>query len=118
VGTANVLRGQVKEGRAALGPLAVSVPAHVPDGSSVHAIVRPHDVRISKSETPGPRAVGHIRRLARLGAYVKIDLDVATGEQVTVQLDRREFDAMALAEGDAVVIDLDEARIFVEDYAI
>ena len=33
-------------------------------------------------------------------------------------LSRREFEAMALSEGDAVVNDLDQARIFVEDYAI
>jgi sulfate transport system ATP-binding protein len=115
VGTANVLEGEVKAG---LGPLAISVPSHVPDGSNVRAIVRPHEVRISKSDSPGHRAVGRIRRIARLGAYVKLDLDAATGELVTVQLSRREFDAMALGEGDAVVIDLDEARVFVEDYAI
>jgi sulfate transport system ATP-binding protein len=118
VGTANVLHGEAKAGRAALGPLAVAVPDGVPDGSNVRAIVRPHDVRISKSDSPGHRAVGRVRRIARLGAHVKLDLIVPTGELVTVQLARREFDAMAIADGDAVVIDLDEARVFVEDYAI
>jgi sulfate transport system ATP-binding protein len=118
LGTANVLRGEVREGRAALGPLAISVPAHVPDGSNVRAIVRPHDVRISKSESPGKSAVARVQRIARLGASVKIDLAVPTGELVAVQMSRREFDTMALREGDSVVIDLDQARIFVEDYAI
>jgi sulfate transport system ATP-binding protein len=119
LGTANVLRGEVRGGQAAVGPLAIAVPAHVPDGSNVRAIVRPHDVRITKSTAPQPRgAIGRVSRVVRLGASVKLDLAVATGELVAVQLSRREFDAMALAEGDAVVIDLDQARIFVEDYAI
>jgi sulfate transport system ATP-binding protein len=62
--------------------------------------------------------VGRVRRIARLGAYVKLDLEIATGEVVTVQLTRKEFEEMKLADGDAVVIDLDEARVFVDDYAI
>jgi molybdopterin-binding protein len=49
---------------------------------------------------------------------VKLDLEIASGEVVTVQLTRREFEEMKLSDGDAVVIDLDEARVFVDDYAI
>jgi sulfate transport system ATP-binding protein len=118
VGTANVLRGQVKNGRASVGAMAIAVPDDIPEGSNVRAIVRPHDVRITKGEAPGHKAVGRVRRTARLGAYVKLDLEIASGEVVTVQLTRREFDEMKLSEGDAVVIDLDEARVFVDDYAI
>jgi sulfate transport system ATP-binding protein len=118
VGTANVLKGQVKDGRASVGAMAIAVPENIPEGSNVRAIVRPHDVRITKGEAPGHKTVGRVRRIARLGAYVKLDLGVASGELVTVQLTRREFEEMKLAEGDAVVIDLDEARVFVDDYAI
>jgi sulfate transport system ATP-binding protein len=118
VGTANVLRGQVQGGRASVGSMAIAVPHDIPDGSNVRAIVRPHDVRITKGEAPGSKAVGRVGRIARLGAYVKLDLQIATGEVVTVQLTRREFEEMNLADGDAVVIDLDEARVFVDDYAI
>jgi sulfate transport system ATP-binding protein len=120
VGTANVLTGQVKDGRASVGAMAIAVPGDIPEGSNVRAIVRPHDVRITKGEpvTGGHKAVGRVRRTARLGAYVKLDLEIATGELVTVRLTRKEFEEMKLADGDAVVIDLDEARIFVDDYAI
>jgi sulfate transport system ATP-binding protein len=118
VGTANVLKGQVRDGRASVGNMAIAVPENIPEGSNVRAIVRPHDVRITKGDAPGHKAVGRVRRIARLGAYVKLDLEVATGEVVTVQLGRREFDEMKLSDGDAVVIDLDDARVFVDDYAI
>jgi sulfate transport system ATP-binding protein len=119
LGTANVLRGEVREGRASVGPLAFAVPAHFPDGSNVRAIVRPHDVRISKGTVaPSRGTLGRVSRVVRLGGSVKLDLAVHTGDLVAVQLTRREFEAMALSEGDAVVIDLEQARIFVEDYAI
>jgi sulfate transport system ATP-binding protein len=120
VGTANVLKAQVKDGRASVGAMAIAVPDGIPEGSNVRAIVRPHDVRITKGEplVAGHKAVGRVRRIARLGAYVKLDLEIPSGELVTVQLTRRELEDMKLAEGDAVVIDLDEARVFVDDYAI
>jgi sulfate transport system ATP-binding protein len=118
VGTANVLTGQVKDGRASVGSMAIAVSDDIPDGSNVRAIVRPHDVRITKGEAAPHKAVGRVRRIARLGAYVKLDLEIASGEVVTVQLTRREFEEMKLSDGDAVVIDLDEARVFVDDYAI
>jgi hypothetical protein len=58
--------------------------------------VRPHDVRITNGEPSAHKAVGRVRRIARLGAYVKLDLEIATGEVVTVQLTRRKFEEMKL----------------------
>jgi sulfate transport system ATP-binding protein len=77
-----------------------------------------HGLRITKGEASVYEAVGRVRRIARLTAYVKLGLEIATGEVATVQLTRREFEEMKLADGEAVVIDLDEARVFVDDYAI
>jgi sulfate/thiosulfate transport system ATP-binding protein len=122
VGTANVLKAQVKEGRAAVGPLSLALPEAMPDGSNVQAIVRPHDVRVTRARAdsePSPhRAVGRVRRIARLGSYVKLDLGIPSGEVVAVHVPRREFEEMGLAVGDPVLVDLDNARIFVEDFAI
>jgi sulfate transport system ATP-binding protein len=131
VGTANVLKAEVRQGRAAVGPLSLAVPANLPEGANVQAIVRPHDVRVAKltpeggGVEPGPaaepsphRAVGRVRRIARLGSYVKLELGLPSGETVAVQLDRREFENMALAVGDPVLVDLENARVFVEDFAI
>jgi sulfate transport system ATP-binding protein len=129
LGSSNVFRGQIRDGRAAVGPVALAVPDHIPEGSAVRAVVRPHDVRISAlgptAEAPdgdgvlSSRSVGRILRIARLGPSVKLELTLtATGDVVSVQLSRREFEAMGVGDGDAVVIDLEQARIFVEDYAI
>ncbi len=120
VGTANVLKTEVKGGRAAVGALSVAVPGDIPEGSNVHAVVRPHEVRVVKAE-PEPsanRAVGRVRRVARLGSFVKLDVALPSGEVVIVHMPRREFEEMNLATGDPVLVDVAEARIFVGDFAI
>lgn len=120
VGTANVLAGQVKDGRATLGTLSVAMPDSLPEGARVHAIVRPHDVRLVKPD-PEPsthRALGRVRRMISLGAYVKLELTLPSGESMTVHMARREVEAMGLKIGDPVLVDLDAARVFAEDFAI
>ncbi len=62
VGGANVLRGQMVDGRVSVGALAavtVNGGADMPDGAAVNAYVRPHDVTLTKATAgtpaPGPR---------------------------------------------------------------
>src|SRR6185369_5987253 len=79
VGGANLLRGQMSGGRASLGALgAVAVPipdggAQAPDGTAVHAFVRPHDVTLTKAggagaETAPEISVARVERMAWLVA--------------------------------------------------
>lgn len=117
VGSANVLAGRVDRGRATLGALSVAAPAGLPEGASVRAIVRPHAVKITKA-APGAVSMGTVARIANLGAQVKLTLELAGGEAMTVEMPRAELEAMGIAAGDHVMVDLEEAKIFVEDYAI
>ena len=62
------------------------------------ALLRTPGVPVLEAE-PEPAthtAVGRVRRIARLGAYVKLDLGIASGELVTVHLQRREFEDLAV----------------------
>jgi sulfate transport system ATP-binding protein len=120
VGAANVLKAEVKAGRAAVGSTSLAVRSEIPDGSNVRAIVRPHEVHVVRAddEPSANRAVGRIRRIARLGAYVKLDVAMPTDEIVAVHMPRAEFEQMMLVVGDPVLVDLDSARVFVEDFAI
>jgi sulfate transport system ATP-binding protein len=126
VGGANMLLGRALDGRAAVGNFAVSTPG-APDGAQVAAFVRPHDVKLSKhvepEETEGASpqpdvAVAKVERLALVGAYVKVSLKLADGTPMTVQMPRTEIDALGIAENDRVLVDLREAKVFVEDFAI
>ncbi len=129
VGTANVFRTEAKDGRAQVGSTSMTIAEGIPEGATLSAIVRPHDVRLQPAPGPGPtvepsahRGVGRVLRVARLGAYVKLDLRISSGEEagdlITVHMPRREFETLGLAVGDVALVDLDNARIFVEDFAI
>jgi sulfate/thiosulfate transport system ATP-binding protein len=125
VGTANVLQGKVEGDRVTMGSMSVSVPAGVPDGAGVQAIVRPHDVRLVKDDQDDKgdsdqrgQAVGTITRIAPLGGHVKLQLSLPWNEAVTVQLSRGEADGLNLMVGDRVIVDLAQAKVFVGDYAI
>jgi len=121
VGGANVLRGQMVDGRVSLGALAVSVTEGVgaPDGASVNAYVRPHDVTLTKAEAgASPVAVARVERMAWLGGTVKLSLKLADGAPMTVEMPKAEVQALALAEGDLVLANPREATVFVEDYQI
>ena len=129
VGGANVLRGHMRNGRAsvgAMGAFAVPVPdgsTDAPDGTAVHAFVRPHDVTLTKAGAAGSEvapeiSVARVERMAWLGGYVKLSLKLADGAPMTVEMAKSEVEALGVAEGDLVLANLRETKVFVEDYSI
>ena len=121
IGGASVVRGRVQAGRVAMGSLSVDVAATAREGESVQAFVRPHDIKLAKS--PGGTvnehlATGRVERLKPVGGYVKVLLRLPTGDEVTVEVPRSEFDALGVTEGDSVRADVRSATVFVGDYAI
>ncbi|HET6146044.1 MAG TPA: sulfate/molybdate ABC transporter ATP-binding protein [Polyangia bacterium] len=121
VGGANVLRGHMRDGRASVGSFAVSVPdgTQAPDGTAVNAFVRPHDVTLTMANESTPEiSVARVERLTWLGGYVKIALKLSDGAPMTVQMAKSEIDALGIREGDLVMANLREAKVFVEDYSI
>jgi sulfate transport system ATP-binding protein len=124
VGSANVLNGVVQKGRARFAATSLSVPGNISDGVKVRAVVRPHDIRIERASAEPPvlaepqRSIGRIKRIVDLGTHVKLDLGLTTHELVTVHVSRREFETLGLLQGESVLVDLDNARVFVEDYVV
>src|SRR5262249_44303766 len=123
VGSSSVLHGEVRDGRAALGPLALGAPPGAGDGAGVRAFVRPHDVELEKSHagsdaTLPDLASARIQRMTRVGFLVRIELALADGQPLTVELTRDRVAELGVGEGDHVFVNLREAKIFVQDYAI
>jgi sulfate transport system ATP-binding protein len=132
VGASNVLHGEVRDGRASLGSLAVGAPPGAGDGTGVRAFVRPHDVDLtplhgtaipstatpSALAAPPPVASARIERMARVGFMIRIELTLADGQPLTVELTRDRVAEIGVVEGDRVFVNLREAKIFVQDYAI
>jgi sulfate/thiosulfate transport system ATP-binding protein len=125
VGGANVLSGRVENGHAALSA-SLSVPVVVPgghEGAPVQAFVRPEDVRLRRApdgedDSEDRVAAARIERLTRIGSGVKVALRLADGAPMTVEMPRADAQALGLAEGDRVLVDLRHAKLFVEDYSI
>jgi sulfate transport system ATP-binding protein len=130
VGGANLLSGTMLDGRASVGSFAVAVPAGTAprDGVTVQAFVRPHDVKLTKAhpddQAPGtatPEAdvsMARVERLVWLGGYVKLTLRLADGAPMSVEMQRHEIQALGIGEGDTVMADLRQAKVFIEDYSI
>jgi sulfate transport system ATP-binding protein len=127
VGGANVLSGTMQDGRAAVGSFAVNMPAGTAarDGAAVQAFVRPHDVKLTKADaeatTDGAStdvSVARVERLAWLGGYVKLTLKLSDGASMSVEMPKSEIEQLGIGEGDLVMADLRQARVFVEDYSI
>ena len=124
VGSANVLHGQVVDGRAQIAATSLHIPSDISDGVLVSAVVRPHDIHIARAPdvrtkaTKQHQATGSVRRIVDLGTHVKLDLGLTTQELVTVHMSRKEFETLAICQGESVLVDLDSARVFVEDYTV
>ena len=119
VGGTSVLRGHVRSGRAEVGSLVVNAPQAAREGAQVHAFVRPHDIKIAKPALGSNEPTsGRVERLRSVGGYVKVLLKLPTGETVTVEVPRAEFDDLGVVEGDCVQADVRMAQVFLGDYAI
>ena len=93
--------------------------AQADDGRQATAYVRPHEVKIVKADASTSEvSVATVVTMQRVGGYVKIEVRLATAERMTVQLPRAEADALGLREGDRVMVDLGDAKVFVGDYSI
>src|SRR5262249_10561401 len=81
------------------------------------AYVRPHEVKLAKADDQEV-TVALVLSLQRVGGFVKIEVQLHTEEKMIVQLPRAEADALGLKEGDRVLVDLGDAKVFLEDYSI
>jgi sulfate transport system ATP-binding protein len=119
LGGSNVLRGHVWNGRADVGSVHVDAPEGARDGAAVNAFIRPHDVRIAKATDAAAGVVSaRIERIARIGGQAKITLRLASRDVMMVQLTRLELDGLGVESGDRVLLDLKQAKVFLEDYVI
>jgi sulfate transport system ATP-binding protein len=83
-------------------------------------VVRPHDVKLSRPAATGANelSLGRVTALRRVGGYVKLTVQMPSGESVEVEKSKGEVDALALKAGDRVLVDVGSAQLFVGDYSI
>jgi sulfate transport system ATP-binding protein len=122
VGGANVLSGKVVDGRVSVSAMVAmgnGTSSAAPEGTAVQAYVRPHDVTLTKATAESPDiSVARVERMAWLGGYVKLSLKLSDGAPMTVQMPKVEVETLGITEGDLVMANLRDAKVFVEDYSI
>ena len=72
---------------------------------STGAVVRPHDVQITKPFTPS-ESDGRITALRRVGGYVKLTVQLPSGERLNAEISQTEAAAKGLAEGDRIQVEI------------
>jgi sulfate transport system ATP-binding protein len=89
------------------------------DGRNGVAYVRPNEVKIVRADaTTAEVSLALVLTLQPVGGFVKVSVRLPTEERMTVQLPRAEAEALKLREGDRVLVDLGDAKVFVGDYQI
>jgi sulfate transport system ATP-binding protein len=117
VGGANLFHRPTADGQPAVSAPLDADPATAPP--SAFAFVRPHEVKLSKPGSGEPTvALARVERLGFLGAYVKVSVRLPDGATVNVELPTGELEALGIKEGDRVIADLQETKLFVGDYSI
>jgi sulfate transport system ATP-binding protein len=89
------------------------------EGSDGVGFVRPHEVVLSRERSKPTDLVGRIVDVRIRGPQVAVELAVEGHElSVEAEIAREAFRALGLRVGDAVFVDLDATKVYVEDYSI
>jgi sulfate transport system ATP-binding protein len=118
LGGANVIKSRVNHGEAKVGSQSVPAPTGARDGTPVQAFVRPHNIHVRRPNGENPIDLGRVERLTRVGGFVKVYVSLPTGESITVQMSKSDLDTLAVEPGDAVALDVVDAKVFAQRYSI
>jgi sulfate transport system ATP-binding protein len=114
LGTVNVIKGQSASGVAALGE-GVAVPNVVGSHDGTFSVyVRPHDLELTHERNGRTSWPGHVARVTPLGAYVRLDLALADGTTVRVELSRERYTALEPRVGEMLYIAPRDLKVFLD----
>jgi sulfate/thiosulfate transport system ATP-binding protein len=113
VGTANVLHGHVEDGHVRFGEHRVAGAKHLDEGAPARAFVRPHDVRVSTTETDAGSVKATVERVTSLGWMSRLQLRLPDEQVITAELTNDELEGIDV--GSTVWVDLRRAKAFHSD---
>ncbi len=119
MGHVNLFHGRVESDKAVFGPWEVQHHDGVHnDSKDARLFVRPHEMEILRESDGRPVAEATIKRISSAGPYVKIELDLESGEILLVELSHDRFQEIRPVVGEKMFVGLRNARVFTEDYVI
>ncbi len=120
LGNVNLFQGRIQEGRVVIGGAEFHAPGHAsaPDSGAV-AYVRPHDIRLTREHTGQSSFAARILRVNAAGPVVQVELErLDDRSQFGVQLSREFSRQLNPQAGEQVFVELQNLRVFAEDYSI
>ena len=116
LGRVNVFHGRIENGKAQIGPLAVSVENHqsnAGEGEDFTAYIRPHEVEIARSPHGKDSMLAAVSRVNRSGSTVKVALFAQDGQlPLDVELPHEREAQLHLRVGDQVWVYPRQVRVF------
>jgi sulfate transport system ATP-binding protein len=114
VGAANVLRGEVHDGRLRFGRLEVLEARDLEEGKTAQVFIRPHDVRVLAAGTAanGSSVPAVLDRVNNLGWMSKLHLRLDDGQTLVAQVPNEELPDFP--NGAHLFVDLQNAKVFPE----
>jgi sulfate transport system ATP-binding protein len=72
--------------------------------------IRPHDLEITR-EANGSGRAGTVRRIVHLGFEVRVEVEMADGSDIFVQMARRTFEELALVSEETVYVSIAPGQV-------
>lgn len=119
LGSVNVFRGRIDQGRAVLPGLTVDVPElSATSAPSANVYVRPHELEIERQHNGVAMLAASVARINPAGSVAKIILAAADGSAIHVDLPFERFHELQLQLGEQVFLSPKKMRVFVPEYVI
>lgn len=120
LGNVNLFKGRVRDGSVQIGQTSYAAPGISGDnGLIATAFVRPSDVRVTR-EPAGPTAfAASVIRFHLIGPLAQLELQRAeNGETLMAELSKERFHELNPHPGERVYVELQNVKVFPEDYSI
>ena len=93
----------------------IHVPTEI-DGHDVpvSVYVRPHDLDLTHERNGKPSWPGRVVRITPLGAFVRLDVELADGNAVRVELTRQRYAALEPRVGDSIFVAPEDLKVFLD----
>jgi sulfate transport system ATP-binding protein len=114
LGSVNVLHGQTSMGVTELDE-GILVPSEI-DGHEgpVSVYVRTHDLDLSHDRNGHASWRGRVLRTTPLGAFVRLEIELAGGTEVRVELSRDRYAALSPRVGDSLYVAPRDIKVFLD----
>ncbi len=118
MGSVNIFRGYVEEGKAYIGPMEFDYPEYRDSERKLaHLFVRPYQLDIETEAGSGNSLKARVSRIHSGGGQVKVDLISQTGEPIYVEISHQCCSMLGLEKGGEVFVVPREMKIFLDDPA-